>query len=351
MVAAADFQRVDQGAVPLARLWRGGLPESAHLGHLVIADRAGIIEARGNPGAIIFPRSSCKMIQALPLLESGAAARAGLRSRHLALSCASHEGAALHVGAVSRWLKDLGLGEQDLRCGAHEPAERSERNRLIRAEEAPCQLHNNCSGKHAGFLTVTQHLRAGPEYGEYDHPLQQAIRQATAEVTEEEPAGWGVDGCSAPNFAMSLQGLARGMASFAAARQGEGGVRGDAMARLVQAMIAHPELVAGEGRACTGLMRAARGRAAVKVGAEGVFVAIIPDQGIGIALKCVDGNARAAEVALTAVLIRLGVIAAGEPLAQKWCDPVQRSWRGIEAGVLQSDPALHLPPGRAAVGA
>ena len=343
MAETRDFQRVDQGAVPLAELWRGGLPESTHLGHLVIADARGIREARGNPAAIIFPRSSCKMIQALPLLETGAAARAGLQSEHLALACASHEGSALHVGIVSRWLQDLGLSGQDLRCGAHEPGDKTERNRLILAQERPCQLHNNCSGKHAGFVTVARHLGAGPEYVEYDHPLQQSIRQATAEVTGEEPAGWGVDGCSAPNFAFSLQGLALAMARFAAAREGEGQARGDAMARLVQAMIAHPLLVAGEGRACTGLMRAAGGRAAIKVGAEGVFVAILPEQGLGIALKCVDGNARAAEVALTAVLMRLGVIPPGEPLAQKWRDPVQRSWRGIEAGVLRADPALHRP--------
>lgn len=348
MRESTDFSRVDQGAMPLAELWRGGLPESAHLGHLVIADAGGIREHWGNPGAIIFPRSSCKMIQALPLLESGAAAAAGLQSRHLALACASHEGAALHVGAVSRWLQDLGLGEADLRCGAHEPRDKAERNRLIRAAEPPCQLHNNCSGKHAGFLTANRHLGAGPDYGEYDHPLQQAIRQATAEVAGEELAGWGVDGCSAPNFAFSLQGLARAMARFAVAREGQAGARGDAMARLVQAMIAHPDLVAGEGRACTGLMRAAEGRAAIKVGAEGVFVAILPEQGLGIALKCVDGNARAAEVALSAVLVRLGVIAAGHPLAQKWQDPVQRSWRGIEAGVLRADPALHRPLNQAA---
>ncbi|MFZ1341439.1 MAG: asparaginase, partial [Paracoccaceae bacterium] len=176
---------VNQGAVPMAELWRGGVLESTHLGHAVICDAGGVVEAWGNPAAVIFPRSSCKMIQALPLLETGAATARRLTDAHLALTCASHQGAHLHVDMAGRWLAGLGLGEADLRCGAHEPFDRDERDRLIRAYEAPCQLHNNCSGKHSGFLTVTQHLKAGPEYVELDHPLQKAIRAATEEVTGE----------------------------------------------------------------------------------------------------------------------------------------------------------------------
>lgn len=198
-------------AVPMVELWRGGRLESCHAGHAVIWDQGGIQESWGDPGTIIFPRSSCKMIQALPLVESGAADAAGLTDRHLALACASHQGAALHVGMTGQWLAGLGLAEADLRCGSHEPYDSEERNRLIRADEAPCQLHNNCSGKHCGFLTATQHMKAGPEYVEVDHPLQRAIRGATEEVTGEAVAGYGIDGCSAPNFAMSLAGLARAM--------------------------------------------------------------------------------------------------------------------------------------------
>ncbi|PJF08669.1 asparaginase [Pseudorhodobacter sp. MZDSW-24AT] len=319
---------------PMVELWRGGRLESQHAGHAVIWGEGGMVEAWGNPAAIIYPRSSCKMIQALPLVESGAADAAGLSDRHLALSCASHEGAALHVEATGRWLAGLGLSESDLRCGAHEPYDRDERLRLIRAEEKPCQLHNNCSGKHCGFLTMTRHMKADPEYVELDHPLQRAIRQVTEEVCQETVAGHGIDGCSAPNFATSLAGLARAMQSFAAARD-TGDARQRAMARLRDAMATHPEMVAGEGRACTELMRAMGGRVAIKTGAEAVFVAMIPEQRLGLALKIADGGTRASEAAVVALLVRLGVLEAGHPMAQKRLPGVQRNWRGLETGELR----------------
>jgi len=330
---------VNAGAVPVAELWRGGLLESTHLGHAVICDAGGVVEAWGNPQAVIFPRSSCKMVQALPLLETGAAAARGLTPAHLALSCASHQGAALHVEMAGRWIADLGLGESDLRCGAHEPLDHAERDRLICSHEKPCQLHNNCSGKHSGFLTVTQHLKAGPEYVEMDHPLQKAIRAATEDVAEETVAGWGVDGCSAPNFAVTLHGLARSMAKFATAREGHG-AREDAMYQLTRAMAAHPELVAGEGRACTELMRAMGGKVAIKTGAEAVFVAIVPEKGLGIALKVLDGNSRASEAAIAHLLVRAGVLAADHPATAKRLAPVQRNWRGIETGQLRLAPGF-----------
>ncbi len=319
---------------PMVELWRGGRLESHHAGHAVIWGEGGLVEGWGDPAAIIYPRSSCKMIQALPLVESGAADAAGLTDRQLALSCASHQGAALHVEATGRWLAGLGMGEADLRCGSHEPYDRDERNRLIRSEEAPCQLHNNCSGKHCGFLTMTRHMKAGPEYVELDHPLQRAIRQATEEVCGETVAGYGIDGCSAPNFATSLAGLARAMQAFAAARD-TGDARQRAMARLRDAMATHPEMVAGEGRACTELMRAMGGRVAIKTGAEAVFVAMIPEKKLGLALKIADGGTRAAEAAVVALLVRLGVLEAAHPMAQKRLPGVQRNWRGLETGELR----------------
>ncbi|MFZ1469726.1 MAG: asparaginase [Paracoccaceae bacterium] len=330
---------VNRGAVPMAELWRGGVLESTHLGHAVICDASGVVEAWGNPDAVIFPRSSCKMIQALPLLETGAAAARGLSDAHLALSCASHQGAHLHVDMAGRWLADLGLAESDLRCGAHEPFDRDERDRLIRGHESPCQLHNNCSGKHSGFLTVTQHLKAGPEYLQMDHPLQRAILAATEEVTGESISGWGVDGCSAPNFAMSLAGLGRAMAGFANARDGQG-ARQSAMHRLTRSMAAYPDLVAGTGRACTELMQAMGGRVAIKTGAEAVFVAILPEKGLGIALKVLDGNSRASEAAIAHLLVRAGVLDAAHPATQRRLAPVQKNWRGIETGFVRVAPGF-----------
>lgn len=332
------MEQTSPAAVPMVELWRGGLLESTHSGHAVICDdQGGIVESWGNPDAVVFPRSSCKMIQALPLLESGAAAAAGLTDRQVALSCASHEGAALHVGAVGEWLAALGMAEPDLRCGSHEPFDKAERNRLIAGHDGPCQLHNNCSGKHAGFLTLNRHLRGGAEYVEIDHPVQKAVRAATEETTGETVAGWGVDGCSAPNFATSLHGWARSMARFAAARD-DGDSRQRAMHRLTRAMATYPEMVAGEGRACTELMRAMDGRVAIKTGAEGFFVAIVPDRKMGIALKITDGASRASEAAIAALLVRIGVLDASHPAARKRLNPVQKSWRGIVTGEICTAP-------------
>lgn len=326
--------------VPMIELWRGGMLESTHSGHAVLCDAQGsIVESWGDPATAIFPRSSCKMLQALPLVESGAADAHGLTDRQLALACASHQGAALHAEAVTRWLADLGLTDADLRCGAHEPYDTAERNRLIKADEKPCQCHNNCSGKHAGFLTWNRHMKGDPEYVLPDHPLQQAVKQSFEEVTDEASPGYGIDGCSAPNFATSLHGLARAMARFAAAT-GTGDARDRAMHRLTRAMAQHPEMVAGEGRACTELMRAMQGRVAIKTGAEAVFIAIIPERRMGIALKITDGGTRGAEGAITALLARLGVLDPGHPAAKKRLDAVQRNWRGIETGILRAAPGF-----------
>lgn len=328
------MSKVNDGAVPMVEAWRGGILESTHSGHAVICDETGqIVESWGNPDAIIFPRSSCKMLQALPLLESGAADAAGLTPRQLALSCASHEGAAIHTEAVADWLSALGMAEPDLRCGAHDPLDRAAREALTLAHEQPCQLHNNCSGKHAGFLTLNRHLRAGSEYVEVDHPVQKAVKAAFEETTRETSAGYGIDGCSAPNFAVSVAGLARSMAAFAAARDG-GDSRERAMHRLAHAMATHPEMVAGEGRACTELMRAMGGKVAIKTGAEAVFVAIIPEKKMGIALKITDGGTRGSEAAIAGLLVKLGVLDAKHPATLKRLNSVQKNWRGFETGTV-----------------
>jgi len=318
-------------AQQMIELWRGGMLESLHQGHAVICGPDGIVQAWGDPQAVIFPRSSCKMIQALPLIESGAAEAAGLSDAQLALACASHQGAHVHTDMVMHWLADLGLSESDLRCGAHMPTDLIANKELTCSNTAPCQIHNNCSGKHAGFLTLTKHLKAGPEYVEPDHPVQQAVKQAFEEVTGEPSPGFGIDGCSAPNFATTVHGLARAMAFFAAASD-SGDTRQRAAHRLTRAMAAHPVLVAGEGRSCTALMRAMEGRVTVKTGAEAVFVAILPEQKLGIALKIIDGATRASEAAIVALLMRLGVLDAAAPAVKKYLTGPQKNWRGVHTG-------------------
>jgi L-asparaginase II len=327
-------------AVDLIELWRGGLLESVHRGHVAICDASGdVVQAWGDLDAVIFPRSSCKMIQALPLIESGAAAAHGLTEAQLALACASHNGAHIHTDAVAAWLSDLGLGETDLRCGPQMPDDPPARKELVCSDTAPCQLHNNCSGKHAGFLTLGRHLKAGPDYVEVAHPVQKAVRLAFEEVTGLASPGYGIDGCSAPNFATTVHGLARAMAFFAATNP-DGSTRERAAARLRQAMTAYPEIVAGEGRACTLLMRAMGGKVAVKTGAEAVFVAIIPERKLGIALKIMDGGTRASEAAITALLVRLGVLDAAHPVVTRLLTGPITSRRGLVAGEVRLAPGF-----------
>jgi L-asparaginase II len=322
-----------ENAVNMVEVLRGGRVESSHAGHAVICNGHGeVVRSWGNPDAVIFPRSSCKMIQALPLLESGVGRDLSLA--HLAMACASHQGAAVHTEFVARWLADLGLAEADLRCGAHEPSDIAARNGLISAGDKPCQIHNNCSGKHTGFLMLTKAMKAGPDYIEVDHPLQQAILAATNEVTQEVSPGYGIDGCSAPNHACTVHGLARAMGAFANATDA-GDARRRAMHRLALAMRTHPDLVSGETGACTQLMRATSAPVTVKYGAESVYTAILPTLGLGIALKIVDGGPRASEAMITGLLTHLGVLDAKHPAALKRLGGPTRNWRGIETGTVR----------------
>ncbi|MBB3994208.1 L-asparaginase II [Sulfitobacter undariae] len=315
---------------PFAEIWRGPFLESVHSGHAVICDSTGqIMEAWGDPSRVVLARSSSKMIQALPLVRSGAADAFGLTTKQLALSCASHQGAQIHVDNVGAWIEGLGLTDDAFRCGPEESRDRTVKEAQIRAHESPCRIHNNCSGKHAGFLTLTRHLGAGPDYVKPDHPVQRACLEAFEEVTQETSPGFGIDGCSAPNYAATLHGIARAMAHYAAAPEGS------AEARLHQAMRLHPELVAGEGRACTELMRACEGKVTLKTGAEGFFIAIVPERGIGIALKAACGTTRAAEAAITALLVRLDLLDANHPAALKRMNAPITNWDGLTTGILK----------------
>lgn len=323
-------------AVELAQVWRGDILESIHYGHAVICNGEGeVVEAFGDPDLVMLPRSSCKMIQALPLLESGAT----LSESQVAFACASHSGGAIHTEMARDWLAELGLAEGDMRCGSHMPQDQPELHRLIRAGAEPCQLHNNCSGKHCGFLMLNQHLKGGSEYVELDHPVQKAAREAFEDVTGEVSTGYGIDGCSAPNFTTSLAGLGRAMGFFANAHH-KSGARAGAAARLTAAMTRHPVLVAGEGRACTDLMRAMDGRVAIKTGAEAVYVAILPEQGLGIALKVVDGTTRAAECAIASLLIRAGVLSSEHPALRRYWNAPIVNCRGTTTGWVRPGAAL-----------
>ncbi|MGR3712035.1 MAG: asparaginase [Shimia sp.] len=326
--------------VLMTEIWRGDILESVHHGHAVVCDARGeIVEAWGDPSAVVLPRSSSKMIQALPLVESGAADAAGLTETQLAFACASHNASEIHNTMARDWLAALEFTEDDLRCGPQEPRDIGIRDELIRCGDPVCRVHNNCSGKHSGFLTLGKHLSAGPEYCDIDHPVQRAVQAAHEDLTQADSAGYGIDGCSAPNHASTLQGMARAMAFYAAAREGNG-TRETAAARLRTAMAKYPEYVAGEGRACTNLMRAMGHTVAIKTGAEAYFVAMLPEQGLGVALKIVDGSNRGAENAIAAILVKLGVLDPAHPEARKYLDAPIRNWDGLQTGVMKASAAL-----------
>ena len=321
--------------VDMVEVWRGTLRESVHRGHAVICDDTGqIVEAWGDPKAVVYPRSSAKMLQALPLVESGAADAFSLSTERLALACASHQGAHIHTDRVQRWLAALDLTDDAFRCGPQTPGDREAREELIRAGESPCRYHNNCSGKHSGFLTLERHIGGGPDYVDPAHPVQKAARAAIEEMAQETSPTYGIDGCSAPNFALTMEGMARAMARYAALHGGSS-TRAAAATRLADAMMAHPELVNGEDHACTNLMRAAKGEAAIKGGAEGYYVAILPGRRMGVAVKAADGASRASECMIASMLVRLGVLDAADPVARRYTHPDIRNWDGLVTGHIE----------------
>lgn len=321
----------------LVEVIRGETIENRHRGVIAVARPDGVVQAVGDIDRLIFPRSSYKILQALPLVESGAARAAGLQSRHLALACASHEGAREHTQTVEAWLHGLNLAETDLECGIQEPNDKAEAARLRQSGEKACQLHNNCSGKHAGFLTTAQHLRAGIRgYTDPSHAVQRAAQEAIASLCDcSAPLAFGIDGCSAPNFAVPLRGLALAMARLAAPQiAGLGATRAAAAESLRDAMRDHPFLIAGEGRACTLLAEATGGRAIVKVGADGVYTGIIPERGIGFAMKIEDGSIPAVEV-LCAALLRASGLANG-PVVDRLANPRIHNRAQREVGQIRA---------------
>ena len=307
---------------------RGGRVESRHrVSAVVVDDQDRIIASAGDVDQPIYPRSAIKPLQALPVIESGAADEFDLSPEELALACASHGGEPMHVERVAAWLARLGLGEPDLTCGPHLPLHQPNAEALIAAGSKPTRLHNNCSGKHTGMLSTALHA-GEPTRGYLDpeHPVQRRIEAVLQRMTGGAVvSGPAVDGCGAPTWQIPMRAVA-----LAAARLGSD--EGIAATRVREAMTHHPELVAGTGRCCTAIMRHGRGILA-KTGAEGVYLAAIPAKRLGLALKVEDGATRAAEVAVLDVLDRLGAFdsAARDALAEQM-QPTLRNHAGAEVG-------------------
>ena len=316
----------------LVEITRGPLVESIHRGAVAVSDAGGRLRLSvGDVERPIFPRSALKPIQAVPLIESGAADMFGLSDEELALACASHSGEPQHTERVAAWQSRIGCSVADLACGPHRPMHEPTAFQMIAKGQRWTSLHNNCSGKHTGFMTLSRGLGtpvAG--YQQLEHPVQRRVEQTLKEMAElSGPLPHSVDGCTVPNFALPLAALARAVAAFA-----DPSVlapdRAKACARIISAMTAHPELIAGTGRPCTLLMRQAPG-IAVKTGAEGVYVAILPALGLGVALKIDDGTARASETTMAAVLIALGAVG-DEGSAQGLAYAPVLNTRGVRVG-------------------
>lgn len=284
---------------------RGALVESEHRGSLAVVDSVGkTVCAIGDTSARVFPRSAIKALQAIPLVESGAADALDFDDAELALACASHNGEAVHAKSARVMLMKAGLSEDDLECGSQWPKRLEDVAELIRADEQPCALHNNCSGKHAGFLGLAKVMGVPTRgYVGADHPVQREIKAVVEHLTgatlTEDVCG--ADGCSIPTYASPLDGFARAFAVFGTG-EGLDPLRADAARRLFEANVNEPFMVAGTDRFCTIAMNALNGRVLAKVGAEGVYCASVPELGFGIALKCDDGAVRGAEVMMAAVL-------------------------------------------------
>ena len=291
---------------------RGDVVESIHRVHVAVAHpEQGLIASAGNPAHHSFVRSSIKMFQALPFVEGGGVERFQLTGEELALCTASHGGEPFHVAAARSILAKAKVTESALACGAHLPLHEPTANAMLCAGEAPGRIHNNCSGKHSGMLAhCVQQQWVTNGYHKATHPMQQRVLTTLTKWMRinTEDVSLAVDGCGLPTFAIALDAVAEGCARFAAAV-----ADGDpAPSAIFNAMVAHPEYVAGTDRLDTDLMRAASTPLFAKVGAEGFYCAAIPSMKLGVALKVEDGNKRAAEPAILAVLKHIDAIGASE---------------------------------------
>jgi len=326
----------------LVEVWRGGRVESEHRGAIAVVDANGQVIAHvGDVDLVSYLRSSAKPFQLLPLVESGAADRLGFTDAELAVIAGSHSGEPRHVAAVQSILDKVGLSEDALQCGVHMPFNAEAAQALRVAGREPTALHNNCSGKHSGMLAqavdrgLSIHAYLDPQ-----HPVQVTIRQRLAElggITVDE-IGMGVDGCSVPCFALPLRAAALAFARLTDARE-------DGLRRVSRVMMAYPEMVAGEGRLDTDLMRAVPNRLVSKGGAEGYHgMGIVVKDGpaLGVAIKIADGDGRrGGHPVVIEVLRQLGVLdeAALAQLQSYRTWPITNH-RGLEVGEVRANFSL-----------
>lgn len=320
---------------PLAEVTRGNDVESMHFGCVAVVDIHGnVLYSAGDQHFLTYTRSTLKPFQALPFLRTGGPARFGFTGREIALMCASHSGEQMHIDTVQHMLHQTGCDEHHLHCGCHVPMHYAVEDKEPPAGMRFNQLHHNCSGKHAGFLAYcVQHGLPLDTYLEPSHVLQQAIRHSVAQSAglDENALKAGIDGCSAPNYAMPLSRLALAYARLAQGANDD--VNGSLSGALFDAMTSHPELVSGTGRSDLAFMQTSPGDWVAKGGAEAVQAIGIRSAGLGIAVKVVDGSSRALYPATISVLQQLGLLSSVEttPLAS-WVRPQSHNFMGQHTG-------------------
>jgi len=326
----------------LVEVVRGNRVESFHRGSAVVVDANGrVIQAWGEVERPIYTRSAVKPLQALPLVASGAADRFGLTNAEISLACGSHAGEPLHVATAESMLRKAGQDSSCLECGVHWPLGESAVRELASLGHSPTPLHNNCSGKHAGFICLACHRGHDPAgYVQPDHPAMQEVTTALVEATGSllDDSCRAVDGCSIPTFAMPLRCLATGFARLGTGHNLTPSLA-SAAARIRVAIAAEPVMLAGSGRFDTRVITAFGEAVISKCGAEGVAAAAIPGHGLGLAVKIDDGAGRAAEVAM-AVLLRRNLTA---PLADydelsRLAKVPLRNWNGTVVGQVRAGP-------------
>ena len=338
----------------LVEVWRGSIIESQHRGHLIAVDGNGAtICSLGSPEMVTYLRSSGKPFQALPLVTSGAADRFGFTEKEVAISCGSHNGEPIHVETVHSMLRKIGLDETALKCGVHEPYSIDVARGLIRKQEQPTAVQNNCSGKHAAMLALAKHLGAPTEtYDKQTHPVQQTIGQTVSDFSgvPVKDIAIGTDGCGVPVFGISVRAMAIMYARLISPPANASPAVRAGCKQIVKAMIDFPEMIGGtKDRLDTELIRAGAGRLISKIGAEGVYtVGVLPSSdwpnGFGFALKVDDGDDRRARPpAVIDALRQLGVLSVNElEMLSAYSPTVITNRRGDRVGEVRAAFTLRI---------
>ena len=324
----------------LVRVKRGGHVETQHRGHIVVTNAGGkIIYKVGDPDFLFCLRSCAKPLQALPVIETGAADHFSFTEEEIAVFCGSLNGQNYHVKVVESILSKIGLNANHLKCGVHQPSHRWTAKKLSSEGKAPLPIHNTCSGKHAAMLALCVFNAWQIEnYCRMEHPVQQMIIQEIAQMTEvpKDNIGVGIDGCGVPVFFLPLKQLALAYAKLTEPYSSKEQSKDSPLARMMKAVLNHPEMIAGDERICTDIMRTLRNRVFAKTGADGGYALSIMDKGLGVGIKVEDGNSRALHSVVIETLNQLGLLHEKERKnLSRYHHPVILNYQREEVGVIE----------------